>query len=322
MQIAELVERSGGLTTRAALIAATSRAAVDAALRTGALVRVGRGRYTVPGVASAAATAHGVNGILGLGSAALHHGWEVKHVPDRPHVVFPRHRNVPKPWRSRVHIHRADLRPDQVERGIATSKVQTLQQCLRSLPDDEALTIADSALRAGDGAALTAAVESVRGAGRAKVLRIAGAASARAANPFESCTRSIACTVPGLRAEPQVTISSPHVWARPDLVDERLRIAIECESFEFHADRAGFRKDVRRYALLTADGWIVLRFIWEDVMFRPAWVREVIRRVVRAVDTRTEVPATWPTAACAAASREVVSARLRPAPAQASSRPG
>ncbi len=35
---------------------------------------------------------------------------------------------------------------------------------------------------------------------------------------------------------------------------------VECESFEWHGDRKGFTKDVRRYTLLSAGGWTVLRF--------------------------------------------------------------
>ena len=83
-----------------------------------------------------------------------------------------------------------------------------------------------------------------------------------------------------------MVVSSPHCWARPDLVDRERRIVVECESYEWHGDRAGFRKDVRRYTLLVADGWLVLRFTWEDVMFRPEWVRQVLCRAV-GVDTRT-----------------------------------
>ncbi len=40
--------------------------------------------------------------------------------------------------------------------------------------------------------------------------------------------------------------------------------------------------------MLVADGWIVLRFAWEDVMYDPEYVREVLRNVV---DARTQVRA-------------------------------
>ena len=295
MDVDTAIERMGGLATRAALIRASSRADVDRALRLGVVLRAGHGRYTLPAVDAAASTAFRMNGHLSLTSAALHHGWEVKETPKKPHVVFPRHRNVPRPWRSEVVLHRADLGPDDTS-GIATSRELTLLQCLRQLPDDEALVIADSALRHGEIATLRRVVAQVQGAGSAKVRRIAEQADARAANPFESVTRAICLQVPGLEVTPQLEISSEHCWARPDLVARSRRLVVECESFEWHGNRKGFLKDVRRYTLLTADGWTVLRFTWDDVMLRPAWVRAVLMRAV-GVDARTEVGAAWPVAA-------------------------
>ena len=295
MDVITAIERMGGLGTRASLIRATSRADVDRALRIGDVVRAGQGRYTVPSVDAAAAMAFRMNGHLSLTSAALHHGWEVKKVPKKPHVVFPRHRNVPRPWRGDVELHRADLGPDDVS-GVATCRELTLVQCLRQLPDDEALVIADSALRHGEIATLRRVLAQVRGAGSAKVRRVAAQADARAANPFESVTRAICLQVPGLDVTPQLEISSEHCWARPDLVDRSHRLVIECESYEWHGNRKGFLKDVRRYTLLTADGWMVLRFTWDDVMLRPAWVREVLIRAL-GVDARTELAAAWPVAA-------------------------
>ena len=295
MDVVTVIERFGGLASRAELIRATSRADVDRARGAGAVVRVGQGRYVLPGTDDAAALAFKLNGHLSHTNAALHHGWEVKTVPEVPHVVFPRKRNVSVVGRRQVVIHRAELGPDDVS-GIATSRELTLMQCLRSLPDDEALAIADSALRHGEDATLRRVVASVRGAGSAKVRRIAAEADARAANPFESVTRAICLQVPGLRVTPQVVLTTDHYWACPDLVDRERRIIVECESWEWHGDRKGFLKDVRRYTLLSADGWTVLRFTWDDVMLRPAWVHEVLCRVV-GVDARTEVPAAWPTAA-------------------------
>jgi very-short-patch-repair endonuclease len=295
VDVITVIERLGGLSSRAELIRATSRAEVDRALAVGALVRVGHGRYALPGTDEAATLAFKVNGHLGLTNAALHHGWEVKTVPNVPHVVFPRKRNLSVARRRQVVVHRADLGPDDVS-GIATSREVTLLQCLRSLPDDEALAIADSALRHGEDATLRRVVANVRGAGSAKVRRIAAQADARAANPFESVTRAICLQVPGLQVTPQVVLSTDHYWACPDLVDRERRVVVECESWEWHGNRAGFLKDIRRYTLLSADGWTVLRFTWDDVMLRPGWVHEVLCRAL-GVDARTEVRAAWPSAA-------------------------
>ena len=295
MDLGEVMQRHGGMSTRAALVRATSRAEVDRALADGTVVRAGQGRYVLPDVDAASRTAHAMNGVLCLTSAALHHGWEVKKAPDTPHVLVPRKRNVPEHLRRKVVLHRRDLGPDDVSGG-ATSRELTLEQCLRLLPYDEALAIADSALRHGEHATLARAAALVRGRGQRQAERVAREARAESANPFESVARAICHGVPGLHVEPQVTICDAFVWARPDLVDRELELVVECESYEWHGDRAGFRKDVRRYTLLTASGWIVLRFTWEDVMLRPDWVQALLARTV-AARARTLVDRSLPVSA-------------------------
>lgn len=295
--MAEVVERCGGLATRAALIAATSRAEVDRALRLGRLLPAGQGRYVTPEVGQAAAVAHGASGVLCLTSAAMQHGWEVKATPSVPQVLVPRRRTIPDHLRAGLEAHYADLGPDDAPDGTATSREVTLLHCLRQLPQDEALAIADSALRDGEFATLHRVAAQVRGAGSQRVRMLADAARAEAANPFESVARSIALTVPGLHVEPQVEIRSPQVWARPDLVDPELRLVIECESHEWHSARASLRKDVRRYTLLVVDGWTVVRFIWEDVMFRPQWVREALVRATALAAQRAALSLSRRTAA-------------------------
>lgn len=297
MDLTGLLERRGGLATRAEILACRSQAELSRALREGDLVRVGRGRYVLPAVPEAEATAHRMNAVLCQTNAALHHGWQVKWVPERPHLLFPRHRNIPIRWRREVQIHRGDLLPDDVSAGVATSRELTLMQCLRSLPDDEALCVADSALRAGEVATLARVRATARGAGAAKVRRIADAARGEAANPFESCLRALALRVPGLRVEPQRVISTDHTWARPDLVDDQARIVLEADSFEWHGSRQALARDAQRYNQLVADGWLVLRFTWEDVMFRPEEVTRLLVRTVRQRDARTELLPVWPEAA-------------------------
>jgi very-short-patch-repair endonuclease len=180
-----------------------------------------------------------------------------------------------------VRLHRDDLHADDVE-GIATSKEYTLTQCLRTLTWDAALAVADSALRAGESNLLHRVGATVRGPGAPQVRRAVAEARAEAANPFESVLRAIALDVEGLSVRPQVHIGQ----VRPDLVDEELRIVLEADSFEWHGSRTALRRDARRYNLLVVDGWLVLRFAWEDVMFDQPYVRSVL---VNLVARRTEV---------------------------------
>jgi very-short-patch-repair endonuclease len=103
------------------------------------------------------------------------------------------------------------------------------------------------------------------------------AADARAANPFESVLRAIASEVAGFCAEPQGRV--PRV-GHADVADVRLRIALEAESWEFHALREAFNYDIRRYTAMVRCGWLVARFTWDDVMHKPDYVRAVIADLV------------------------------------------
>ncbi|MBF4768809.1 hypothetical protein ISU10_13660 [Nocardioides agariphilus] len=287
MLVAAVLAELGGLATRAVLIEATSRREVDGALRRGEVVALSRGRYALPRVRTAAATAHALRGVLSHTSAALHHGWEVKLVPDRPHVTVPRNRRVSSRDRAVADIHYAVIAPEDISDGVATGVELTLLQCLRTLPDDEALAVADSALRHGvPPATLRRVAMSVRGAGSEKVRRIAAMARGEAANPFESCLRLIASTVPGLCVRPQVRLAGTSM--RPDLVDVDLALVLEADSFGWHGDRVALRRDAQRYNAMVVNGWLVLRFAWEDVMFAPDYVRGVLMRIVGLVAKRAE----------------------------------
>jgi hypothetical protein len=185
-----------------------------------------------------------------------------------------------------LEIRRLSLTIDDVD-GLATSKDRTLVDCLRLLPDDRALAVADSALREGmPRAHATALARDARGPRARRVRQLIHLATPEAANPFESVLRSIAVSVPGLSVRPQVPLRRPTgrgrtaFLGRPDLVDERLRMIIEAESFAWHGSRPALAMDVRRYNWFEVDGWQVLRFAWEQVMFEPAYVRAVLEAAV------------------------------------------
>lgn len=282
------VEQQGGYARRRDLLRVTSRAAVDRALRDGALVRVGRGRYGLPHLKDDVGVAQQLAGVLSHESAALWHGWEVKRVPEKPHVAVPRKRRVTADRRATAHVHWVDLAPEDL-RGPATSVETTLLHCLRDLDEDAALAVADAALRHGtDPAVLRRIHRHVRGHGAAKVRRILERADGRAANPFESVLRHVAYSVPGLRVAPQQLIVGPNQTVRPDLVDETRRLVLEADSFEWHGGRVALARDARRYNWLIVEGWIVLRFSWEDVMFDHDYVRRVLVAAVALVDQQAQ----------------------------------
>ncbi len=195
----EVLEQLGGVATRAALIASTSRAGVDAALAAGDIAVLARGRYALPAADEAVQAAHRVTGVLVRSSAALHHGWPVLTPPDRPQIAVPRNRTLAPAQAEGIDVCRPRLGPDDVH-GIATSQDRTLVDCLRGPSFPEALAVADSALRDGySPARLRALARDLGGPGSALARRVAALADDRAANPFESALRAVGPRRPGAR---------------------------------------------------------------------------------------------------------------------------
>lgn len=277
----EVLEQLGGVATRARLIDATSRSEVDAALATGDVVALARGRYALPAADEAVRAAHRVTGVLVRSSAALHLGWPVLRSLARPQVAVPRNRELTAAQSAGLDLWRPRLGPDDVC-GISTSRDRTLTDCLRGPSFAEALAVADSALRDGYSVTrLRALARDLRGPGSALARRVAALADDRAANPFESGLRAVAHDVPGLTVVPQVALrGGGRFLGRPDLVDERLGIVLEADSFEWHGTRQALVRDAQRYNLFAVHGWLVLRFTWEDVVLHPGDVDVVLRAAV------------------------------------------
>lgn len=289
MSVTELLAELGGVATRGTILRTFDRTCLERAVAVGDVVRLARGRYALAQIDEDRKVAARLHGVLGLTSAALRHGWAVKSVPDRPHLFFGRGRHVDARDRA-AHLHWAELDGSQVLDGV-TSEEMTLTHCLRRLPFDEALAIADSALREGIAdSVLKRLASDARGPGSAQMRRVAREASADSANPFESVLRAIALDVPGLAVRPQVTIRESDIVARPDLVDAMLRIVLEADSFEWHGGRAALSADARRYNLLVVHGWIVLRFSYEHVMTQPDFVRRVLVAAVALADGMNDRP--------------------------------
>jgi very-short-patch-repair endonuclease len=274
--VAALVELGGVARTEQLLVQCSPRA-ISRASTSGQIIRVGRGRYRLASANEAAAAAARLYGTLSHLSAAQHHGWEIARDPDRPWIAVPRNRKISPSHRRGVHLSYSDAR------GTATDPIQTVLDCARRLPFGEALTVADSALRHGlDPVRLHTAAGTARGPGSGQCRRVALAASPLAANPLESCLRAIALEVPGLQVRPQVPIELPGVLVHPDLVDTELGIVIEAEGWLFHgASAETFARDLWRYTMLVARGWLVVRFGYRQVMDQPEYVFEALALLVQ-----------------------------------------
>lgn len=311
MEAVEALRRLGGVASLGELVGPTTRKRLRVAVEAGTVVRLRHDRYALAGTGEHRAAAVAAGGVMSHLSAAVAWGWKVKHPPRRPWATLPRNRRRPV---GDLEVRWAEL-PDRDVVDHVTRPERTVVDCAKALPFDEALAVADSALRSGEVSRhglLLAAQRSAR-TGRSRALEVVEAADARADNPFESVVRAVALTVPGLDVVPQGEVLGVG-WV--DLWDERLRIAVEADSFEFHGTREGLRRDVVRYTELTRRGILVVRFTWEEAMHDPARLHAVLRDVVAVrtgpprrqfatVSTRvprprwwpeTELPAGWPQA--------------------------
>lgn len=274
--------RRGGVARCGDLRRVCSRSAISHAVATGEIVRERRGSYAFPTAQDGRRAAIRLTAVASHVSAAAHWGWAMKHRPDRPWVTVPVNRKVTRTDQNAHRISWRDLDAHDVVDGIVTGPLRTVLDCCVALPFDEALAVADSALRSGmvTRRELVDAADTHPARGRRRVRQVARHASAEAANPFESVLRAICLDMWGLCVLPQVEIEGPGFFARVDLADPTLRIVVEADSFEFHGGRKQLKDDCQRYDELVALAWVVLRFAWEQVMFEPDWVRRILQAVV------------------------------------------
>ncbi|MDR7252092.1 very-short-patch-repair endonuclease [Nocardioides sp. BE266] len=271
MDAVDALTRLGGIGSTADILLLTTRKRLRRAVEARHVVHVSRGRYSLPTADQARAVALEVGGHLRLLSAAAHLGWETQWPARYPQVVA---RAKPE------HPVDGELVCDTLPRndldGWSTSHLRTVLDCAAELPFSEALAVADSALRHGD---LTHddLMASLRPDTPAHVRKVLEHATHLAANPFESALRAILVDA-GIDVVPQWETTVSGVTYHPDLADPFHALAIEADSWAFHAGRPEHDADCLRYNALVVAGWTVLRFTWEQVMFAP----DVVVRTVRA----------------------------------------
>jgi very-short-patch-repair endonuclease len=259
---------------------------VDAAVNAGELLRAGRGVYVLPELPEPEAAAARARGQLSHASAAAWWGLSLVARPDVVHVTVPH--GMKPPLQDGVRLH---WTTQSMAAGFATPVLQTVLDCATTMPFPEALAIADSALAQCflPREPLITAARGSKGPGRARRIRVAEAADWRADNAFESCLRGVVLEAGLTGFEPQLEIRLPNRIVRVDLGDPERRVVLEADSFAHHGTRAALVRDCERYDELVAEGWKVLRFAWEQVMFQQQWVAHVVEISCRVRDARSYV---------------------------------
>jgi hypothetical protein len=220
---------------------------------------------------------------FGLQTAGALFGAPVSAPPAVQVVLRPR-RVLPQ--RSGLAVHVRQLSGDDVVEvdGLRlTSGSQTFLDLAARLPGAELVAVGDALMRGGH---LTSAAleqrllraDRVRGVVRAR--ECAPLLTAKAASRPESLIRYwvIAAGLP----VPQVQVPLHNRWGREvahaDLGYPEWKIALEYEGRQ-HSESEQFGRDIDRYSLMAADGWLALRFAGRHLT-GPAVVVERTRRAL------------------------------------------
>ncbi len=276
----DVVRRCGGRADYRSLRRHVSDTAIKRAVAAGDLLRVARGLYVLPRLPDPVTAAAACRGVVSHESAAALLGLDLLHPPRQVHVTAPR--GARPPAMKGVALHRCSLEPREVT-GHTTSLLRTVLDSCLSLPFREALAVADGAARRDPDLLTELDLAAHRpGPGRRRRFAVARAASPLAANPFESALRGeLISAALGTFTPQEPILTSRGARYVVDLADRRRRIAIEADGFRWHGDPRRLTEDCRRYDDLVADGWLVLRFAFDHVVFEPGWLVDTVRRACR-----------------------------------------
>jgi hypothetical protein len=203
------------------------------------------------------------------------------------HVTVPP--GLPRPQRRRIRVHVRNLLPEDVVpyAGLpVTSGAQTLLDLSATLAPDELVAVGDALYRAGhlDRKRLDDRLGRAQGArGVVRARHVGPLLTPLAASRPESLFRYWLTVSDLPDPEPQVPVLDR--WGRAvahaDLGYSRWKVALEYEGRQ-HAESSQFGRDLERYSLMAADGWLLLRFGAPHLHRRNA----VVERVAGALRSR------------------------------------
>jgi REase_MTES_1575 len=172
-----------------------------------------------------------------------------------------------------------------VDGMLATGRARTVFDCLRMLPEPQALDLLDRALQQrwialDDLAGRVRAAAGRHGIGRlVRLMRSAGS-GARSAAERLAVDLLRRAGIGGWTANTPIRDRSGYLLGVGDLVFPAERIVIELDGRAFHSTVERFERDRYRQNQLIGAGWTVLRFTWRDLTRRPDHVVATVRRVL------------------------------------------
>jgi very-short-patch-repair endonuclease len=282
--MARLAGAQHGVASRAQLVdLGLTRDEIDRRASVGRLHAVHRGVYAV---GHTVLTTHGrwMAATLATGGALSHAtaaaAWDLRPMGGGAiHVTVPG--TVGRARRNGVRVHRSTtIVAEDItsHRGIPiTTRERTLADLARTLTGRDLEELLDRAEHDIDfGRLRTIAPPSLRAA----LSRYTAGSTITRSRLEETFLRL--CDDHGLpRPEMNVRIEGVTV----DAVWRAARLIVEVDGYRYHRGRTVFRTDRERDVRLEVAGWRVLRFTWEHVTERPAWVAGSIRALLAATPT-------------------------------------
>jgi very-short-patch-repair endonuclease len=180
-------------------------------------------------------------------------------------------------------IHRSTTLEVVQQRGLAVTPVgRTIADLAGVVSLGELLCAADSALhkRLLTPAELCTAQGSRSGEAATVLRRVVELANGLSESPLETLIRLLLVEAGLGPLTLQITVSCGGFSYRIDLGFPELRLGIEADGRAVHGSADAVLNDRRRQNALLAAGWLILRFTWDDVVDRPAYVVSVVRQAI------------------------------------------
>jgi hypothetical protein len=263
-KITEVLSNYDGVARAKHLAAAgVSDFQVKAALASGAVSRVARGVYAVPGADQQLVSIRSLPAEPACVTKAKFQGLWVLEPPQQPHIALTHSRSY-----AGFVCHRSAAPPTMLD---------TVVQSLRCLPELDGLVIAESAVVLKD-LSISTLRQRLSGRNDGRERRIVAGIVPQSQSIIECMARYLLRRA-GFHVESQVNV--PGMGHLDLMVDGRL--GIETDGAGFHMDRASFEEDRRRWNTTTRRGIPTLVVSYPLLRNRPdefiAMVRDALNRL-------------------------------------------
>ena len=296
--LTELARTNGGLITFAmARSAGITSQRLTVLVRRGVLARIARGVYAVGEMSAAIPDPRRVTVawrvVLSGASAVAWWGVDLPKPPGRLHVTAPRSRGRWRDAVSGVRLARANLATHEVAlvRGVrVTTPLRTALDYARSAPLNHAVAVVDAFYRAKllSPRDFEEAAARAKGPGARHLRLVASLADPASGSILESLCR-VLLWKNGLAPEKsQYSLTHPRTgWiGYLDFAWPTLRVALECDGYEWHAEREPFQRDRRRWSGLNRADWRSGVVTWFDVTCDPDYVVALVRDLIECAQQR------------------------------------